>query len=118
MIYDIPEKPESNEIPKTVVVVRHRAWVEEGDNHAGFSGYRDFNVVFTSQKEFKEWLSDKDAGDIHWIVGADNLMVINHDAAVKTAVAARNAKKKRQERERIEAQMKELNGKLKKLRKA
>ena len=39
-------------------LVTHRKWTVEGDNYAGWSGYKTYNTFIKGEKKLKEWLKD------------------------------------------------------------
>lgn len=57
-----------------LLAVDYDAWVEEGDNYAGFTGYRPRKIFFFSHEELDEWLiNNSDA-----ILGAFKRIVLKH----------------------------------------
>lgn len=39
-----------------LIVVKGQKWVEEGNNYAGFSGYRPFKKTFFNSEEFSDFM--------------------------------------------------------------
>jgi hypothetical protein len=44
---------------KLMYIVSYDEWVDEGNNYAGYSGFRNFQKIFLDVKDFTEWLDGK-----------------------------------------------------------
>jgi hypothetical protein len=45
-------------MPTKTFIVTYKEWVVEGDNYAGWAGYKVFKEVITGEKEMCAWLAD------------------------------------------------------------
>ena len=104
--------------------IDYSQFVVEGDNYAGFTGYRDKSVILMSEAEYKEWLTSqierqnnfkiikistftyKPAGELNIVTEVDNIN--EHIKKVN----------KEKEIKRLEAETAKMQEKLKALKKA
>lgn len=77
MIPDVPEPAPDRTMPKTVIVVSYQKWVSEGNNYAGYDGYRDAVETFSDRKALLMFLEHIKKEDIFWIAqcGTKNMPV-------------------------------------------
>ena len=45
-------------MPTKTFIVTYKEWVVEGDNYAGWAGYKVLKEVITGEKEMRNWLAD------------------------------------------------------------
>ena len=57
-----------------LIALEYDKWVDEGNNYAGFSGYRVHKTFFFSMEELDAWLLDRS----HMILGERKEIMLRH----------------------------------------
>lgn len=102
------------ELPKNVIVVSYQKWVSEGDNRAGYDGYRDTVDVFMDHTSLFMFLERVKKEDIFWIAECATkntpikpLMVATANAKL-ARLKADELRQLKNEEARIKARLKSL----------
>lgn len=108
---------------QTLYLVEYDEWVVEGDNHAGWAGYRFKAQTFAELKELNDWLAEIDhlLGDQDASIQLKAIKFCSVDrelpisAVVARARSIAHAKRKAREKKELLDEIKSIKKKLKKL---